>query len=139
MAHFAEIDENNIVVRVLVIDQEEINSYRWGDPAKWVQVSYNTRRGVYYNPNTNDPAADQSKAFRKNFPSSGFLWLPDGPDGEGFVPPKVFSSWVLNPFSYIWEAPVPRPDDGKIYVWDEETISWREAPDLIVVIPEYPE
>jgi len=129
MAHFAQIDDNKIVQRVLVIDQAEINTGNWGDPAKWIQTSYNTRGGVYYIPNTNTPDPDQSKAFRKNYAGIGYTWLPNGPDGEGFTPPKPFSSWILNNFSYLWEPPIPIPaqpwPEGVIdYVWDENTQTW---------------
>ena len=50
MAHFAQIDENNIVIRILVIEQEEINTGNWGNPNTWIQTSYNTRAGVHYTP-----------------------------------------------------------------------------------------
>lgn len=124
MAHFAQIDQNNIVLQVLVIDQAEIDTGSWGDPASWLQTSYNTRGGIYYTPNTGTPDPDQSKAFRKNYAGVGFMWIPDGPDGEGFAPLKPYPSWVMNPFSYLWEAPVPYPDDGLVYEWDEVTQSW---------------
>jgi hypothetical protein len=121
MSHFAQIDENGIVLQVLVIDQDEINSYRWGDPATWIQTSYNTRGGVYYTPNTSSPDPDQSKAFRKNYAGIGYTW-----DGVGFIPPKPYPSWIMNSFSYLWEAPVPYPEDGNFYAWDEDTLSWIE-------------
>lgn len=129
MAHFAQIDENNIVQQVLVIEQDEINSYRWGDPARWIQTSYNTRGGMYYIPHTNTPDPDQSKAFRKNYAGIGYVWLPNGPQGGGFAPPQPYPSWVLDPFSYQWEAPVPVParpwPEGVVgYQWDESTQSW---------------
>lgn len=126
MAHFAQIDDNNIVQRVLVIDQAEVDTGNWGDPTKWIQTSYNTRCGVYYIPNTDTPDPDQSKAFRKNYAGIGYTWLPNGPDGEGFAPPKPFSSWILNNFSYLWEPPVPMPvpNNPPYYAWDEETQSW---------------
>ena len=135
MAHFAQIDDNNIVLQVLVIDQTEINTGNWGDPAKWIQTSYNTIGGVYYTPNTNTPDPDQSKAFRKNYAGIDFTWLPNGPDGEGFSPPKPaqYPSWIMNSFSYLWEPPVPMPNDGKKYYWDEASQSWIEVPDTIGV------
>jgi len=122
MSHFAQIDENNVVQQVLVIEQAEIDTGNWGDPARWIQTSYNTRGGVYYTPGTNDPDPDQSKAFRKNYAGLGFSW-----DGVGFIPPKPpFPSWVLNGFSYLWEAPVPMPTPSNppYYGWSEETVSW---------------
>lgn len=129
MAHFAQIDSNNIVQQVLVIDQTEIDTGNWGDPAMWVQTSYNTRGGIYYIPNTNTPDPDQSKAFRKNYAGIGYTWLPNGPDGDGFVPPKPYASWVMNSFSYLWEPPVPMPakpwpENVVGYEWDEATLSW---------------
>jgi hypothetical protein len=69
---------------------------------------------------------DQSKAFRKNFAGIGYTWLPDGPEGAGFAPPKPYPSWVMNSFSYLWEAPVPMPvpNNPPHYDWDEDTLSW---------------
>ena len=126
MSHFAQIDENNIVQRVLVIDQAEIDTGNWGDPASFFQTSYNTRGGVYYTPNTNTPDPDQSKAFRKNYAGLGFIWIPDGLGGAGFAPPSPYPSWVLNSFSYLWEAPVPlpTPNTPPSYDWDEEKLEW---------------
>lgn len=128
MSHFAQIDENNIVLRVLVIDQAEINTGNWGNPASWIQTSYNTKGGVYYTPNSDpiEPDPDQSKAFRKNYAGIGFVWLPNGPEGEGFSPPQPYPSWVMNSFSYLWEAtvPMPVPNSPPNYMWDELTLSW---------------
>lgn len=128
MSHFAKIDANNIVTDVIVIDQSEINTGNWGDPATWVQTSYNTRGGVYYTPNVSPPTPDpdQSKAFRKNYAGIGYTWLPDGPDGAGFTPPKPYPSWVLNPQTYLWDAPIPMPvpNNPPMYEWDEATLSW---------------
>jgi hypothetical protein len=129
MAHFAQIDDNNIVQRVLVIDQAEVDTGNWGDPSKWIQTSYNTRGGIYFIPNTGTPDPDQSKAFRKNYAGIGFTWLPDGPQGGGFTPPQPYPSWLMNPSSYLWEAPVPMPSEPwppgvANYEWDESTQSW---------------
>ncbi len=127
MSHFAQIDENNVVQQVLVIDQAEIDTGNWGDPARWIQTSYNTRGGVYYTPNTNEPDPDQTKAFRKNFASIGFIW-----DGVGFFTPKPYPSWIFNNFSYGWEPPVPMPESTPfaLYQWDENTVSWVVVPDV---------
>lgn len=121
MSHFAQIDENNIVLQVLVIDQAEINTGNWGDPARWIKTSYNTRGGIHYIPNTNTPDPDQSKALHKNYAGIGFTW-----DGVGFAAPQPFPSWTLNSFSYFWEAPVPMPEPHSppFYTWDETTLSW---------------
>jgi hypothetical protein len=134
MSQFAQIDENNTVQRVLVIEQSEIDTGNWGDPASFIQTSYNTRGGVYYTPNTSDPDPDQSKAFRKNYAGIGYTW-----DGIGFIPPKPFPSWVMNSFSYQWEAPIPLPvpNSPPFYEWDEATLSWVEmSVDLTAPIDE---
>lgn len=131
MAHFAEIDDNNIVQRVLVIDQAEVDTGNWGDPAKWIQTSYNTRGGIYYTPNSNTPDPDQSKAFRKNYAGIGAIWLPNGPQGEGFtfLKPSKFPSFVFDDFSYLWVPPIPKPvqpwpADVVNYGWNEEKQMW---------------
>lgn len=122
MAHFSQVIDG-VVVRVLVIDQEHIDTGLWGDPSTWVQTSYNTRGGIYYTPNTNEPDPDQSKAFRKNFGRVGYTW---DADRNAFIPPQPFPSWTLDEFSCTWTAPVPYPDDGKPYAWDEPTRAWVE-------------
>jgi hypothetical protein len=126
MAHFAQIDENNVVQHVLVIEQAEIDTGNWGDPTTWVQTSYNTRGGVYYTPNTDEPDPDQSKALHKNYAGVGCLW-----DGVGFFSPQPFPSWTKDSFTYQWNAPTPPPEqpwpEGVIgYQWDEESLSWIE-------------
>ena len=130
MSHFAQINSQYIVQQVLVITQEEINTGIWSDPASWIQTSYNTRGGIYYIPDTNTPDPDQSKAFRKNYAGIGYMYLAYGPEGEGFVPPSPYPSWVMNSFSYTWEAPVPMPvpNNPPYYYWDEATLSWVEVP-----------
>lgn len=128
MAHFAKINEAGVVTEIHVIEQDMIDTGLWGDPSSFVQTSYNTRRGIYYIPNTNTPDPDQSKAFRKNYAGIGYTWLPDGPSGPGFVPPKPYPSWILNSFSYTWDPPIPipKPCNPPYYTWDEETTSWIE-------------
>lgn len=126
MSHFAKLDENNIVVFVTVGRQEDNGkeaelSARTGDVYK--QTSYNTRGGIHYDPNTNQPSADQSKALRKNYAGIGYTY---DPVLDAFIPPKPFPSWVLNEQTCLWESPTPMPQDGKMYVWDENTQSWVE-------------
>lgn len=129
MAHFAKIDQNNIVTEVIVIEQDEVDTGNWGDPNSFIQTSYNTREGIYYIPNTNTPDPDQSKAFRKNYAGIGYVWLPDGPEGPGFTPPKPYPSWILNSFTYSYEPPVPLPipRNPPYYSWDESIQNWVEV------------
>lgn len=126
MAHFAKLDENNVVVFVTVGRDEDAGREQelfeqTGDVYR--QTSYNTRGGVYYTPNTNDVDPDQSKAFRKNYAGLGYTY-DDARDA--FIPPQPYPSWVLDEFSCLWNAPVPYPTDGKRYSWNESTQSWVE-------------
>ncbi len=121
MSHFAEIDNDNIVQRVIVAEQDFINSGAVGDASNWVQTSYNTRGGIHYKPNSHDPSEDQSQAFRKNYAGIGYTY---DQTRDAFIPPQPYPSWVLNEDTCRWDAPVPCPDDDKDYVWNEETTSW---------------
>jgi hypothetical protein len=133
MAHFAKLDSNNVVTFVTVGRQEDdgqeaVLSSRTGDVYK--QTSYNTRGGVHYDPNTGEPSADQSKAFRKNYAGLGYTY---DAGRDAFVPPKPYNSWVLNEDTCLWDAPVAMPADAgtgeppKRYTWDEETTNWVEV------------
>lgn len=110
MSHFAELDENNVVLRVLVGDNNLPNEgYDWfveNLGGRWVQTSYNGN-------------------IRKNFAGIGYTY-DEGRDA--FIPPKPFESWELNELTCLWQAPTPYPQDGRVYVWDEDTTSWVEAP-----------
>ena len=122
MAHFAEINSDNIVQRVLVIDQETVNTGAWGSPDNWIQTSYNTRGGVHYGPNSNTP--DDGVALRKNYAGVGYTY---DKTRDAFIAPKPYPSWNLVEASCQWEAPVAYPDDGKMYKWDEDSKSWKEV------------
>ena len=123
MAHFAELDENNIVLRVIVVSDEDAvdgevfcNNLLGGS---WKQTSYNTRGGVHYTPNTQTP--DGGVALRKNFSGIGFTY---DLGRDAFIPPKPYDSWILDETTCKWEPPVPYPNDGTIYEWNEETQAW---------------
>lgn len=120
MAHFAQIDSNNLVVQVVVIDNADITDmdgneseflgqktcrHIFGSDTVWVQTSYNA-------------------SIRKNYASVGYTWRQDL---DGFVPPQPFASWTLNEETCRWEPPVPHPNDGPIRNWNEETQSWDEV------------
>lgn len=121
MAHFAQLDENNVVVQVIVVHNNdcldangvESEAVGAGFCAKlfggnWKQTSYNANK-------------------RKNYAGIGYTYRADI---DAFVPPKPYASWVLN-IDAQWEAPVPMPTDDKRYLWDEDSVSWVEA-----VVPE---
>lgn len=116
MSHFAKIN-NGIVEQVIVSEQDVINSMS----GQWIQTSYNTRGGIHYQPNSNIPSDDQSKALRKNFAGIGMLY---DDIRDAFYAPKPFNSWILNESTCFWEPPTPRPNDGNQYSWNEQTLSW---------------
>jgi len=122
MAHFAEVDENNIVTRVLVVDNsqedngQEFLAETLGLGGTWKRTSYNTQGGVHTSGGT---------PFRKNYAGIGYTY-DSGRDA--FIPPKPYNSWVLNEETCLWDAPTPMPvEEGKLYRWDEDTTSWVEV------------
>ena len=111
MSHFAQIDSNNVVTQVIVIEQETLNSGLWGDPASWIQTSYNTRGGVHYGA---DGQPDTGVALRKNYAGIGFTY---DAGLDAFIPPQTFPSWVLDESTCLWNAPVPMPTEiGRAHV-----------------------
>jgi len=112
MAHFAKVNEQGIVEQVIVAEQDVIDSALFGLPSSWVQTSYNTHGGVHANGGT---------PLRKNYAGIGYTY---DSVRDAFIPPKPFPSWLLNENSCLWESPVPYPNDGKRYQWDETTTSW---------------
>ena len=122
MAHFAKVT-NGVVTKVIVAEQEFIDNYNDGEPGKWIQTSYNTKGGVHYVPNSNIPSDDQSKALRKNY--AGTNWIYDR-TRDAFYEPQPYPSWTLNEDTCWWEPPTAYPSDGKNYDWDESSKSWVE-------------
>jgi len=119
MTHFAEVDENNIVQRVIVISQENIDSGNWGSPSSWVQTSYNTRGGKHYN---QDGVEDSGVALRYNYAGIGHTY---DKIRDAFISPKPYTSWTLDDATCQWSAPIAHPADGNgPYHWDEDTINW---------------
>ena len=114
MSHFAQIDGNNIVTQVIVIEQDVVDTGLFGDPASWIQTSYNTSGGIHLLGGT---------PLRKNYAGIGYTY---DSTRDAFIPPKPFNSWILNETTCLWEAPTPMPTDDKMYSWDEETTSWIE-------------
>ena len=115
MAHFAQIDGNGIILRVIVAEQDFIDSGKVGDPSSWVLTSYETCAGVHKEGGT---------PLRKNYAGIGYAY---DANLDAFIPPKPHPSFVLNEEKGQYEAPVPMPNDGKEYEWDEATGNWKEA------------
>ena len=119
MAHFAELDANNVVLRVLVVndsdtvDADNVEQEQIGIVflqnlvgGTWAQTSYNNR-------------------IRKNYAGIGYAY---DQTRDAFIPPKpAFASWVLDEETCRWTPPIPYPTDGKQYTWDEENITWAEV------------
>ena len=115
MAHFAQLDENNIVTRVLVIEQDVVDTGLFGEPSSFVQTSYNTYGGVHRLGGT---------PLRKNYAGIGYTY---DKNRDAFIPPKPYNSWVLNEDTCQYDAPVTMPTDGKIYTWNENLVNWVES------------
>jgi len=124
MSNYAKV-LNGIVSRVIVAEAEFFETYVDDSPGKWIQTSYNTRGGIHYQPNSNIPSEDQTKALRKNFAGIGYTY---DKQRDAFIPPKFFNSWVLNETTCLWEAPVPMPTadiQTKFYSWNESILNWE--------------
>ena len=110
MSHFAKV-ENGIVTQVIVVEQDVLNTGAFGDPASWVQTSYNTHAGQH----------PEGRPLRKNYAGIGFTY---DSARDAFYAPQPFPSWTLDEATCVWNPPTPYPDDGNRYVWDEPTVSW---------------
>jgi hypothetical protein len=123
MSHFAKVN-NEIVETVIVAEAEFFNTYVDNSPGIWIQTSYNTRGGIHYQPNSNIPSEDQSKALRKNYAGKGYTY---DKNKDAFIPPKPYNSWILNESTCLWEAPITKPQETEDikYIWDETNINWK--------------
>ena len=113
MAHYAKV-KNGIVEQVIVAEAEFFDTFVDTSPGAWIQTSYNTNGGVHSLGGT---------PLRMNFAAVGGTY---NLDKDVFIGPQPWPSWVLNETTCQWESPTARPDDGKIYGWDEATTSWKE-------------
>ena len=115
MAHFAELGENNIVLRVIVVNNEELMVDGEESEAKGAEFCRNLLGGTWkqtsYNAN-----------FRKNYAGIGYTY---DSSRDAFIPPKPFDSWILNEDTCLWDAPTPMPTDGQFYRWVEEDLNWQ--------------
>jgi len=113
MGHFAEIDENNIVIRVIVAEQDFIDSGAVGDPSKWIQTSYNTRRGIHILGGT---------PFRKNYAGPGMIW---DPVKEAFYSSQPSSRFTFNEETYSWDFPSKPENDIRRYTYNFKLDDWE--------------
>ena len=117
MGHYAKV-QNGIVSQVIVAEAEFFVTFVDSSPGQWIQTSYNTRGGVHYG---QDGEPDGGEPLRKNYAGIGYTY---DAARDAFIPPQPFASWTLNETTCLWEAPVAYPDDGNMYIWDEDTTSW---------------
>ena len=109
MSHWAEINENNIVTRVTVGDNNDPNGdegYKWlidNLGGTWIKTSYNSN-------------------IRQNFAGVGYTYLEEQ---DVFIPPKPHESWRLSNIDFEWKPPKPQPNDGWVYYWNEENLDWE--------------
>ena len=113
MSHFAKI-ENGIVAQVIVAEQDFVDTL----DGQWVQTSYNTRKGVHYGP---DGQPDGGVALRGNYAGIGYVY---DVENDVLYAPQPFPSWTLNRETWLWEPPVPYPNNDKFYIWDETIKNW---------------
>ena len=115
MAHFAELNENNIVTNVIVVNNESIDAVNEEETGiafllqitghdRWKQTSYNN-------------------SIRKNYAGIGYFY---DESKDAFIEPKPFESWILDEATCQWNSPIEKPDGPTIYLWDEATTSWVE-------------
>lgn len=120
MAHFAELDKNNTVLRVVVINNNDCLDEN-GNESEAVGVEFcqkllgGTWKQTSYNSN-----------IRKNYAGPGYTY---NSNLDAFISPQPFPSWTLDTETARWAPPTPMPTDGKLYLWNEETQSWNEQPD----------
>jgi hypothetical protein len=131
MAHYAFLDENNVVTQVIVGRNEDevvdgISDWEahyaevYGQVCK--RTSYNSMGGKRRDPETNE--LTETSGFRGNYAGIGYTY---DADLDAFIPPKPFESWSLNTNTFLWDSPIPYPADGKLYRWDEDTTNWIEV------------
>jgi hypothetical protein len=118
MSHFAQVI-NGIVQQVIVAEQDFITSGAVGDPANWIQTSYNTRGCVHYG---SDGSPDGGRAVRANFASIDYHY---DAQHDVFYAPQPFPSWSLDS-NWLWQAPIPYPVGPVVHIWDESAGSWVE-------------
>ena len=117
MAHFAEIDQDSVVLRVIVCDEDATGqAFLQQLGGTWVQTSYNTKKGVHTLGGT---------PLRKNFAGIGYTY---DVGRDAFIPPKPYDSWVLNESTCVWDPPTACPGSQFDWQWDENTTSWVAYP-----------
>lgn len=118
MAHFAQLDLNNVVTQVIVVHNNELLDNGVEKESKGIAFCQSLFGGVWKQTSYNG-------TMRKNFAGIGSTY---DVGRDAFIPPKPYESWVIDEATCRWTAPVAMPTDGKAYSWDESTFNWVEVP-----------
>ena len=113
MSHFAKVCDGK-VVQVIVAEKEFFDTFVDSSPGEWIQTSYNTHGNQH----------PKGKPLRGNYAGIGYVY---DRTNDVFYEPQPYASWTLNKDTWLWESPIPFPNDGKRYNWDEATTSWIEV------------
>lgn len=119
MAHFVKLDDNNIVIDVIVVNNQTLNDLPFPE-SESIGIAFLTDWSNGY---INWRQTSYNNNFRKRYAGIGYTY---DANLDAFIRPKPYPSWFLNMNTCDWDAPTPCPDDGKIYDWDETTLSWVE-------------
>lgn len=116
MAHFAQLDENNVVTQVIVVHNNELMDNGVESEAKGIEFLVNWSGGY-----TNWKQTSYNGNMRKNYAGVGYTY---DAQRDAFIAPQPYPSWTLDEATCRWNPPVPYPNDGQVYAWDEATTSW---------------
>lgn len=119
MAHFAQLDENNVVTQVIVVHNNELMDNGMESEAKGIEFLVNWSGGY-----TNWKQTSYNGNMRKNYAGVGYTY---DAQRDAFIAPQPYPSWTLDEATCRWNPPVAYPEDGNLYVWNEETTSWIEV------------
>lgn len=117
MSHYAKVLDGK-VIQVIVAEQDFFNTFVDTTAGTWIQTSYNTKGGIHYGP---DGQPDGGTALRGNYAGLGYIY---DNQNDVFYAQQPYPSWTISEPTWEWQAPVPYPTDGKMYKWDESTLSW---------------
>jgi len=120
MGHYAKV-VNGKVEQVIVAEADFFTTFVDSSPGQWLQTSYNTRGNSHYG---QDGKPDGGVALRGNYAGVGDIY---DNINDVFYKEQPYPSWILNKSTWLWEAPIAKPTDGKIYNWEESTKSWAEV------------
>ena len=118
MSHYAKVLDGK-VINVIVAEPEFFTTFIDNSPGSWIQTSYNTRGNVHYG---SDGQPDGGTALRGNFAGIGFTY---DAKNDVFYEPRIYPSWTLNTSTWLWEPPIPYPNDNKNYIWNEPELTWK--------------